>query len=1099
MKKRFVIQLWQTISLLTLLMICFQIRDEAITRREYLIIIIITITGFLAGTFLIRKSKPSVIPVVLSISALISFVICLHIEENDPIVLILPEETTFEVTASPENPADLTWAYWSQPDRERNNEFSEWHTTGEISRAMLSFRGDWNEKEKKMQCSGKCSFSLKKSFHLSRPVICFESNETNEIRKGESLFKTQAGLPLFIFGTSSGLSAQLVFAILCLSICGALSLPLFCIALIFQKFNFRKGALKQLSWILIYPASFLIPIILVIAICRANHMYPFGEKTFLISDMQCQYVDYLIYFKGILSGDKSIFYSFSKSIGDDFLSLYAYYLGNPLNWITALFPIEKMPFAINLIIIFRYGLCGLTSSVYFRNVFRTKTETLFFSTAYSLIALQFVIIEHIQLRDGAILLPLVLLGIEQFIRNNNKALYIITLCASFLISYYSAYQICFYCVLYILFRLLLTNRFSWKRFGAFILWSFTSAALCGLFLIPVAIQLTKGMKSFDLTQFTFSLNMHFSELAGKLFNSAFDLDQTLTSGLPSIYCGLFTVVGLPLFFLNKDISRKEKTLTAIMLLLLTSAMMVRTINIILHGFNEPVWWPYRYSFIVCFFMISVSLRCFQNRKGISDFSMGISTMMTFALLAWTARHHFSWFSQDAVYLNTILILFVIFLWFFSRSEGKQVFSIILIISSLDLFLNGWSILEEKTALQRTESESTFRSFFTETKPIIQALKTEDDGFYRTEKTFFRDANDSMTLDYQGIGHYSSTLNYSVMQFLPKMGYRYYPWRFLYGEGSDLTADSLLGIRYIISDDKMMNKPYPEVLSVNNKEAYQNPYSLPIAFYGKNNSITDQDIITFKLQNEIFRKLTGNTEPIYTEPEIYNMVFENLGPSSDKSNCFESIDKTQDASLQLKFLKQGRQAHYLYIMNDSDEIHPAEIYVNDSFLTDYFDGNGIPVIYIPINENEDIQTITLRPQEDLICFDEIQIAAEDTTILEKYAKTIQKSSKQIQKKSENFITGEIEANDKGYLILTIPYDKGWRIRIDGKKAVTEKAFDVFLSTPITEGKHTFEMKYLPEGTEIGCTVTGAAIMFLTFDEFRRRQTKKVVDSYEKEHL
>ena len=97
------------------------------------------------------------------------------------------------------------------------------------------------------------------------------------------------------------------------------------------------------------------------------------------------------------------------------------------------------------------------------------------------------------------------------------------------------------------------------------------------------------------------------------------------------------------------------------------------------------------------------------------------------------------------------------------------------------------ILGDKTAYDRSETRTSFNDFYAENKALIDEIKRKDRDFYRLEKTYFHDANDAFLLDYSGISHFSSTLKYKIMQFLPAAGYRFYPTRYSAGETKPYTA------------------------------------------------------------------------------------------------------------------------------------------------------------------------------------------------------------------------------------------------------------------------------------------------------------------------
>ena len=63
---------------------------------------------------------------------------------------------------------------------------------------------------------------------------------------------------------------------------------------------------------------------------------------------------------------------------------------------------------------------------------------------------------------------------------------------------------------------------------------------------------------------------------------------------------------------------------------------------------------------------------------------------------------------------------------------------------------------------------------------------------------------------------------------------------------------------------------------------------------------------------------------------------------------------------------------------------------------------------------------------------------------------------------NEITGTITAAEDSYLVINIPYDKGWTVYVDNEKRTPEKANVMFLGTPISEGTHSVELKYHTPG-------------------------------------
>ena len=102
-------------------------------------------------------------------------------------------------------------------------------------------------------------------------------------------------------------------------------------------------------------------------------------------------------------------------------------------------------------------------------------------------------------------------------------------------------------------------------------------------------------------------------------------------GRPEIYCGVLTLVLVPLFFLNKKIKTNKKIGNALLLFIMFMSMYIKPLNMMWHGGQDPNWLPYRYSFIVSFILVSMAAEVFANLDGY-NLSLA-STGGTFGLIA----------------------------------------------------------------------------------------------------------------------------------------------------------------------------------------------------------------------------------------------------------------------------------------------------------------------------------------------------------------------------------------------------------------------------------------------------------------------------------
>ena len=350
----------------------------------------------------------------------------------------------------------------------------------------------------------------------------------------------------------------------------------------------------------IYLLSFIIPIILMGIIYAVIGIYPFGNKNLITSDMYLQYVAFLGRVKDILSGDAGIFYTFSKSLGGNTAGLFAYYMASPFNLIIALFPKVYIGEVIALITLIKLGFAGLTSTIYLSKTYKKKDiTTLMFSLCYCFMAYNINFQLNIMWLDAIILLPLVVLGIDKLINESKYKLYVITLFITIVSNYYIGYMVCIFSVLYFIYKIILNNKISLKKIGEFIGSSAISGALSAFILIPTLLSLSSGKAEFKLFESAPEIVIKPAEIIAKLFIGNYSLRQ-ITGSYPNIYCGVIITILVLLYFINKNISKKERISSGIFMIVFLLSVFISTLNLIWHGFDEPVGFAYRFSFLISF-------------------------------------------------------------------------------------------------------------------------------------------------------------------------------------------------------------------------------------------------------------------------------------------------------------------------------------------------------------------------------------------------------------------------------------------------------------------------------------------------------------------
>ena len=111
--------------------------------------------------------------------------------------------------------------------------------------------------------------------------------------------------------------------------------------------------------------AFFIPVVLFYLVYLFSQgLYPFGDGTVLVLDLNGQYVSFYEGLHDILRGEADLLYSFSRNLGGEFLGIYDYYVASPFAMLLALFPERFMLEALLILFLIKAGMCGLTMGIY---------------------------------------------------------------------------------------------------------------------------------------------------------------------------------------------------------------------------------------------------------------------------------------------------------------------------------------------------------------------------------------------------------------------------------------------------------------------------------------------------------------------------------------------------------------------------------------------------------------------------------------------------------------------------------------------------------------------------------------------------------------
>lgn len=907
----------------------------------------------------------------------------------------------------------------------------------------------------------------------------------------------------------------------------------------------------------------IIPAFIMLLIYIAKEHYPFGDGSVLVLDLNAQYVWFFEALRNFAKGDASLLYSFSRSLGGEFMGMYAYYLASPLSYLVCLFPQSRMLEALLTLFLVKVGICGFTFGFYIKKTSRVKKpfSILIFSTLYALMSYAVVQQHNTMWIDALMWLPLITLGIESLIKYGKFKMYTIFLALAVFSNYYIGYMICIYCLIYFFLYYFAHNENNRnnpyreklhfiKSLGRIALFSVIALGMAAIIILSAYYSLNFGKTTFSDPAWKTELKYDIMDMLYKFLPGSYDTVRP--EGMPFVYCGVLTLLLIPSYFLSNKYSIRQKIFSGIFIFIFIASFTLNIADLIWHGFQYPNWLNHRYSFLLSFYLCVLACRAFDEFESISLRTVagtgGLIALFCILLQKYDENSKIDPNDYTTVWFTLIMIFaYLALLALLRKSTDKQIVSIFLVaVVSVEVFLNGlWSFnaMDEDVVFSKY---SKYNDFLNKSRPIVEQVQEADTSFYRMEKTFARRTNDNMALKIRGLSGSTSTLNEETIRFLNKMGYSSKSHWSKYIGGNPV-SDSLLGLKYILANTGDVQSNYYEAFltdSENGYTAYKNPYALSIA-YGVNPDVLDfplgfketlpetkeeepvkeedkenaaaignavqslksklnklldidetqrkgeyVDIYStpFERLNAIVGSMVGVDEgvPVFVPVKIQSTVPTNTVPGYVAGhNRYNKDDQNKPAYVSYTITMDRTGELYFYLPTD----YPREIKLTlhkgeDTISMGTFNGNESACI-ISLGMQEEGTELTLdmeittayfyvKPNQDVFyCI--------DWETFDGVMEFLAKDQLQITEYTETSFLGTFTPSVATELVMTtLPYDKGWKVYVNGEEVETQKALGSLVSFYVdgTPGKACeIEMIYRPNTYVIGVTVTLISIGLL----------------------
>ena len=547
----------------------------------------------------------------------------------------------------------------------------------------------------------------------------------------------------------------------------------------------------------------------------------------------------------------------------------------------------------------------------------------------------------------------------------------------------------------------------------------------------------------------------------------------------SLFCGGLALVGvLNLLFSNK-VSKKERIAFGVFLTFIVLMFYWYVLfNVFsLLKYTNSYW--YRYAYLGIFGILFMAAYFYKGEfKADLKFTKSV---LIFIILLIILNYILKVNEMFKMYLTIAFIIAIMLsLIFINYAQNKKKLIKKLSVVILYIIVIAEMLCSTKFLMDIYHSSSSreFSKYIKEGEEQINDIKNYDDGFYRISQTSTRNMdlknnltanyNESMAFKYMGISSYTSDPDRNQREFLHNIGYKKEGDNFNIINTSILGADSLLGVKYILSDYPINGLIETKIPEKNGKKVYENIYAMPLAFTYKENDklLTSNENNTenpFRQQNELYSKLLNKDVELYIP---LNYLYEETVESRTK------VVKTYNLEI-----PKGNYAIYGSIGSfESAEEKEIFLNVNDDSKIKYMSWLAPSVFYIPTIEGDNSAKVELISNM-ILNIDYEWFYALDLDVLKEIKEEITNDNVKINNFENGKVNINVQNNNDEKLIVSIPYDSGWKVTVNGKKVTPELFADCLMMISLENGDNNIEMTYSTPYINLGIIATIFGIICL----------------------
>lgn len=830
------------------------------------------------------------------------------------------------------------------------------------------------------------------------------------------------------------------------------------------------------------------------------------------------------------------FWTWQLGIGSDVIHSMSYYgLGDVISYLIVLFPEQYLEFGYGFLMILRMYLAGMTMIFYLKKYKYSSVVNAASGIFYAFCGTLLMFV-HPFFANPLILLPLLLKSIDRVFEGKSIKSFAWLVAYTFINNFYFAYMLVIMVIFYFFLNYILIFKQKVNFWNVFIKLGVNSVIgamiSCVLFLPSIigTLNSTRAERPFANGIVFYPLDYYLKLLKG-FIGPVNHLPYSTKLSFASIV--IFAVV---FTFLNR---KKYRVLFASLVSSLIILVLPYGAAL-MNGFTSPAnRWAFGLAFVlticVAHFLNEIKDVTIKEIK-IYTTTYLVFLALHWVHAGYNVYSLNMMWPLVFLTINLILIVFC----YIQRKEklfSINLVTLFFLIICLNVAVTGNYYFSNKgdgVASNRRQGNTISESIEDQYYGLNKMIN--DESFYRTSPlakgaTYnLEEVNNSMLRNNREVASYLSVQNKNIGQFSREMKNNQFTMTNPLKQLDDRTVlMNYLGVKYLFVEESEGDRvPFLYKKDIENPKAslYSTDYALPIAFMNYN-----------EISQESYEELSANQKEDYliqgivtdrtkdSSSEIQNIAeYENidfnisditdnkLEISNDKKQYRITIKRPEDLVDREVYLKIKGLKYIPYSFTERwEDVKKNRVPRRTTY--DFFKNNigahysdGYEISFTTDQKKNTIKQYTkydpssYDPQEDFLInlgihreelssiliesnslgfytFESMELISKSFN--EEYETQIRQlkdqSLKQI-KFSNNQLEGNIQNNQDGYLVTSIPYSSGWEIYVNDELVESEKANIGFLSVYLEEGSHQVKFVYHSPGFKIGLIISIIGILF-----------------------